>query len=353
MMDRVFGLSLREKMLGLAVLSCLVVLFNYPQATVAQETNLRIQSWNLRYDSKPNDITVQQTIEGLNSTLPIDVDTKWFSNYTEQPWSSRRIGVKNEVQFNNPEIFTVNEGLHRQVEDLKELLGYPYIGVGRDDGGEAGEYEAVFYNPHALEVVSNDTFWLSDTPFEPSKYPGAGSYRSATVVHFRSLDTGSTFVLINAHLDDQSDDQRKLGAALVKYRAAYEVENKHVPVIFVGDFNSQVTGDSDGAYLISTGQQTFSESDLNSTFTDKYSNSLTDFNFLDILEETPAENRMGNLATFTGFKDTTSGFSRIDFQFASNTTDWEAVRFKVGDNWYDDSFYLSDHRPVISDIVLN
>ncbi|KAG7887464.1 hypothetical protein KL907_003821 [Ogataea polymorpha] len=337
----------------LALISLIIVLIMvYPRSAQTGST-IRIQSWNLRYDSMPNAITVNETIAALNKTVPIDTQTKYYSDDTEQPWSTRRIGIKNEVLFNKVDLFTVNEGLHRQVEDLKELLDMPYIGVGRDDGAQAGEYQAIFFNPESVKLLSNDTFWLSDKPFEPSKYPGAGSYRSCSVGYFQTKKEGTKFVVINAHLDDQSEDQRRLGAALIKHRAAYEQETKKVPVFLVGDFNSQVSGETSGAYKITTGRLEFPTNRLNSTFVARYNHSSSGFEFLDLIEATPVENRLGNLATFTGFKNNVDSFSRIDFQFGSNTGNWEAVRYKVGENWYDDSYYLSDHRPVISDVVLN
>jgi len=51
------------------------------------------------------------------------------------------------------------EALPRQVSDLSSLLGdeYSWIGVGREDGKAAGEFEAVFWRNDVLEVVSWDT----------------------------------------------------------------------------------------------------------------------------------------------------------------------------------------------------
>ncbi|GME73488.1 unnamed protein product [Ambrosiozyma monospora] len=320
-------------------------------------SNLRIMNWNLRNDGKPNDITIDETINNLPKNVPNDENVSFYTDYEEAPWSDRRIGVANEVLFNSPDVFTVNEALHRQVEDLKELLGWPYIGVGRDDGGESGEYEAIYYNPSKLNLISNDTFWLSDKPFEPSKYPGAGYYRDATVCLFEDSSNGVQFVIINVHLDDESDDQRKYAAALVKYRAGYEYQDKHVPVFLVGDFNSQTSGKSCAAYEITTGSLDFDVSKLNTTFTEKYKNDLSKISLNDLMKAAAPKDRMGHHATFTGFKSDTSSFSRIDFQFGSDPHNgdkllWEVVRYKGGDNWYDDSFYLSDHRPVITDLII-
>ncbi|GME85212.1 unnamed protein product [Ambrosiozyma monospora] len=77
----------------------------------------------------------------------------------------------------------------------------------------------------------------------------------------------------------------------------------------------------------------------------------------DLMVEAAPKNRMGHHATFTGFKSDTSAFTRIDFQFGGNPHNgddllWTVNRYKGGDNWYDNSFYLSDHRPVITDLFI-
>ncbi|GME73489.1 unnamed protein product [Ambrosiozyma monospora] len=121
--------------------------------------------------------------------------------------------------------------------------------------------------------------------------------------------------------------------------------------------NSPSSGSASGAYNITTGLIDFDVDRLNQTFVEKYKNSLDDFAYQDFRIACPPQFRIGNLATFTGFKPNTSTFSGGDSQFGSNPNNgdsllWSVQRFKVGSNWYDDSFYLSDHRPVISDIIL-
>ena len=52
-----------------------------------------------------------------------------------------------QLKFENPDIFGAQEVLVEQLHDmLEQLPTYNYIGVGRDDGKEAGEYAAIFYN---------------------------------------------------------------------------------------------------------------------------------------------------------------------------------------------------------------
>jgi hypothetical protein len=54
------------------------------------------------------------------------------------------------------------------------MVEWSYIGVGRDDGKQGGEYSPIIYRPHIWKLEHFETVWLTDTPSEPSKYPGAG-----------------------------------------------------------------------------------------------------------------------------------------------------------------------------------
>lgn len=63
---------------------------------------------------------------------------------------------------------------HNQLLDLAALLGpsYGHVGVGRDDGKEAGEYSPIFYDRTKFEVVKWRTIWLSPTPDIPGSKDG-------------------------------------------------------------------------------------------------------------------------------------------------------------------------------------
>jgi hypothetical protein len=47
---------------------------------------------------------------------------------------------------------------------------WAYIGVGRDDGKEKGEYSPIIYRSRVWRVESWRTVWLSETPDRPGKY---------------------------------------------------------------------------------------------------------------------------------------------------------------------------------------
>lgn len=58
----------------------------------------------------------------------------------------------------------LQEPEHHQVIDLQSLLHdeYDWVGAGRNDGNEDGEYCPVFYKRELLKVNSWKTLWLSE-----------------------------------------------------------------------------------------------------------------------------------------------------------------------------------------------
>lgn len=54
--------------------------------------------------------------------------------------------------------------------------------------------------------------------------------------HMQVKATGKEFVYLNTHLDDQSDDERILGASLILWRARFEASQNRT-VLVTGDFN--------------------------------------------------------------------------------------------------------------------
>ncbi|KAJ7778966.1 hypothetical protein B0H16DRAFT_1683248 [Mycena metata] len=161
----------------------------------------RMVTYNLRYDSKPDNIT---------------------------PWSLRRLRVAEQLMSEGiilagvvPEVFVegFQEALVRQVHDLAELLGtdWGWIGIGRDDGIAAGEFSPIFFKKSEGRLISNDTFWTSNTPFDVSRFPGAGSFRICTIAYLQLKSGNRTaFTYLNTHRDDQADAQRQLAACIVR-----------------------------------------------------------------------------------------------------------------------------------------
>jgi len=314
---------------------------------------MRIVTYNLRFDSQPDNITVQQSLDQLAAADPLQ-QPAFLSIKTEQPWSTRRLRVAEHLLSEGVIIADFQEALVRQVHDLAQLFGkqWSWIGVGRDDGVEAGEFSPIFFKNTELKLLSNDSFWLSNTPFEPSKFPGAGSVRICTAAHFKVISTGKKFTLLNTHLDDQSDDQRRLAASLLLTRARFEAVNTDAPVIITGDFNSPATGTDSGGYEIITGAAP--PEPINATFAAKFAvkaGQMPNFRMLDFRAEAPHQSISTNFATFTGFTapNDTSSWTRIDFVFGGSNRGWTADAYKVGSSLSDDGVLSSDHRPVFAD----
>ncbi|EMD36864.1 hypothetical protein CERSUDRAFT_83897 [Gelatoporia subvermispora B] len=317
----------------------------------------RVATYNLRYDSQPDNKSVAESLAELPDPLAAP---RFFERRGEQPWSLRRLKVAQQLLSEDLSVIGFQEALVRQVHDLQELLGddWAWIGVGRDDGVEAGEFSPIFYRKSRLSLISHEHFWLSNTPFEPSRYPGAGSHRVCTAAHFSlhppfASASRTNFTLLNTHLDDRSDPQRRLGASLLLARARHAAHSTHAPVLVLGDFNSPGSGFDSGAYAIATGAR--APVSLPPAFAARYTvpdGSLPNFVLRDMRAETPRLSIAGHWATYTGFgrPGEASGWTRIDFVFGGSNGGWTAQAYKVGDALTDDGVLASDHRPVFVDI---
>lgn len=309
----------------------------------------RFLSYNIRFDSKPNNITVAETIDSLPSSIPSQPSSFYAGADTEPAWSDRRVRLANDILFNRVSFFGGQEVTIRQLDDLQELLGdeYAHIGIGRD-GGDEGEFSPIFYKTSAATLEEWDTFWLSETPFDISYFGNLTNRRIATVAKF-TLSGAGALTYINTHLDHESEDQRKYGLSLVLHRAKYEaIKSSGGPVILTGDFNSPSTGEESGGYQIITGAA--EPMPLNQTFLDRFSWTAEEeaaaglddvFNMVDLLGATPARYRSGHWSTFTGWSAAgdTEDFSRIDYIMGGSNGGWEAEAFRVGETLYDDGVW--------------
>jgi endonuclease/exonuclease/phosphatase family metal-dependent hydrolase len=156
----------------------------------------------------------------------------------ENRWDNRKEQAAALINFHRPGFLGTQEGLLHQLEYLdEELSGYEWIGVGRDDGGEEGEFSALFYDNEKFELVegSEQTIWLSETPGEPSKAWDAALPRILTFGQFRDRDSGREFWVFNTHFDHVGDTARAESAQLIVDTIREQAAED--PVILTGDFN--------------------------------------------------------------------------------------------------------------------
>ncbi|KAI0251572.1 mannose-6-phosphatase [Lactifluus subvellereus] len=322
-------------------------------------TLLRLGTWNLRYDVQPDSITVAESLAALPDPC-IAPPQRVLRG--ERPWSARRVRVAQRLQASRVDLLGFQEALIRQVRDLEKLLGgeYAWVGVGRSDGIEDGEFSPIFYRRTTFTLLTTDTFWLSHTPFTPgSLFPGAGCPRLAT-----AGTPPRDIALINTHLDHASDAQRQLGAAMVLHRARYEVGMRPgVPVFVTGDLNSSASGSDRGAYAILTGGQRAppvpdeftrhfplpSSPSPNPSFPGEKEELV----MRDLRDAAPRAFVGGKWATFTGFEHNNADEACIDFVFGRKDGGWEAKGVFVETALSDDGMLASDHRLVVADIVIS
>ncbi len=65
----------------------------------------------------------------------------------ENSWKNRKEEVLQLMDYYHPVVLGVQEALPEQMQDIKNgLPDYRYVGVGRDDGKDKGEFSAIFYD---------------------------------------------------------------------------------------------------------------------------------------------------------------------------------------------------------------
>lgn len=158
-------------------------------------------------------------------------------------WGNRQSVIASLINFHGFDIFGTQEGFKTQLEDLKnQLPGYEYIGVGRDDGKEAGEHSAIFYRTDLFDLMDHGDFWLSETPEKPGLGWDAACVRICTWGKFRHKLSGKEFMFFNLHMDHVGTEARVESAKLVKQRIR-EIGNG-IPAFVTGDFNVDQTNPS-------------------------------------------------------------------------------------------------------------
>ena len=158
-------------------------------------------------------------------------------------WGQRSPYIAQLVQFHGFDIFGTQEGKYHQLQDLKRMMpGYDYIGVGRDDGKQGGEYSAIFYRTEKFEVLDHGDFWLSTETDHPNKGWDAALPRICSWGKFRDKETGFTFLFFNLHMDHIGVQARAESAKLILKKVKEFPE--HLPAILTGDFNVDQNNES-------------------------------------------------------------------------------------------------------------
>lgn len=241
------------------------------------------------------------------------------ANDGDNHWLKRRDQLFDLLREQQADVVGLQEALHFQIEEiLRAFPGYDYVGVGRSDGRQAGEYAAILYRTARLKARRSDTFWFSDTPgIVKSTSWGNQTERICTWAYFEDLE-GPSFYLYNVHLDHQSQPSREKSVALLLERVA--ARGPAAPAVVTGDFNAGEANPAAKAML--------------APFRDSFR----------LLHPDATE-----VGTFNGFKPGQTGGDKIDFVFVEAGTEVLAAEIVRSSR---DGRYPSDHFPVTARVRL-
>jgi endonuclease/exonuclease/phosphatase family metal-dependent hydrolase len=153
-------------------------------------------------------------------------------------WSRRKSLVAQTIRSAQADLVGLQEAELFQIRDLIALLPqYDWVGVGRDDGAEKGEMNAVLVRRAMLTISSSKTFWLSETPERVSRGWDAALNRTLSLLKLRRQSDGREFIFANTHFDHVGQVARRESARLID--ATLQREAGGLPVILTGDLNDR------------------------------------------------------------------------------------------------------------------
>lgn len=277
----------------------LLVISNLTFSTNAQKLN--VATYNIRYENH-------------------------FDDVKGNGWRARCPIVTSLIYQYDFDLFGAQEVLFTQLKDLTDRLpGYGFVGVGRADGKEIGEFSPIFYKKDKFELLQSGTFWLSPTDSIPSKGWDATLPRICSWGRFQVKGTKTIFWFFNLH-NDQVGIVARLESSKLLIQKMKEMCSDD-PVILTGDFNMDQM--SEGySYLVGSG----------------------------ILYDTYkiAKNVYAPTGTFNDFTINPTSESRIDHIFVNNH--FKVVKYAILTDTYNTSVQgststsktrlPSDHYPV-------
>jgi len=237
----------------------------------------------------------------------------------ENAWDHRKDDAMALMNYYHPDYFGVQEAVPQQMVDIKtNLKDYDYVGVGRDDGKNQGEYSAIFYDKNKLEVLKSGTFWLSETPEKPSKGWDAAYNRVCTYAFFKIKKSGKKFLAMNLHFDHVGDVARVNSCKLILEKIK-ELNPQNLPLTLTGDFN--LTDDTEPIKIISQS--------------------------LDNVYYHSKKPHYGPKGTFTAFDVNTVPKERIDYIFVKG---FDVQSNRTINDRRENLLYPSDHFPILAEI---
>ena len=252
-----------------------------------------------------------------NSTEKINIMTYNIRLDTEADginiWDNRKEGIVSLIKEEDVDVLGIQEGLPAQVNYLSDQLkDYNFIGEGRD-GGNNGEYSAIYYKKEKMNLIETETFWLSETPEIPSIGWDAAINRIVTLGIFKIKKSKKELIVYNTHFDHIGKIAREKSVGVILNHIK-ENDFQNRPLIVMGDFN-------------------LSPEDLPIELLSKELN--------DSFKLYPVKNPVG---TFNGFDLDSKLLDRIDYIFTKNV---KITNYKHLDKKLSSGLWPSDHLPIL------
>lgn len=237
-------------------------------------------------------------------------------------WKYRKDNAALMLNYYAPDIVGMQEVLKNQLDDLKNRLPqYSVLGVGRADGKEKGEYCPLFYRTDRFDLVEYGNFGMSECPdsIGPKGWDAACE-RITTWAILKDKVSGKQLVAFNTHFDHVGKVARRESALLI-LKKMKQISGA-LPTVLTGDFNG--TLDSEPIVLLTEGG-------MKNTYTDAKVTYGPDWSY-HAFGRIPLDRR-----------------TLIDYILVKGPVEIEKCRV-IGDK--PDNGYLSDHAPVMTDLVL-
>ena len=242
-------------------------------------------------------------------------------------------GLAEFIASEAPDVFGVQEGQSFHKDEI--LKAMPNYGCYEGDqlGGDKMQ-NMIFWNADKFTLVSKGFRYLTSTPLVKSKIEESNSYRGYSFVVLESTETHNQFMFVNTHLTYKSasgsttDDTPRYKQA--QYLKKFLEGDKYaaLPIILVGDFNS-VSG-SNTITLV----EGINRLDRAAKIAEKKGDTAGTLVYTDCTERNTK--KVYDYIFVTSDRITTNYYTAIDKQSINP----------------DDGRYLSDHLPVVAEIVI-
>jgi endonuclease/exonuclease/phosphatase family metal-dependent hydrolase len=235
-------------------------------------------------------------------------------------WTNRKDACLTMLRETMPDVVGFQEvQMGDQWPFFRDSLRASYDGyaIGRRDGKVKGETSGFLYNRTKLTLLEHGTFWLSETPEQPSLSFDEKYYRSATWGIFKVARSNKCFLYINTHMGLTYKSQTQ-GFKVILEKLP-QLNPDGYPVVITGDFNVPVNHDA-----FAQARETM--------------NNALDVAKQKVNADAPTFNAWGN----------ESKYVIIDHIWLSR--DIRCLVYVTDNKAYDGHQFISDHYPVIAEL---